>query len=145
MKGKSNKIISLCLILTMIVALCACGNSTDNNGGSNSKGNSKVTNSAAKENVYAMKEFNLNFEGENTEIATLSVVEDKVYIVATTYNWTEEGNNTKYFIYQCNLEGTVESEIELEMDSESTNGWLNILQISTDGTVYGIFKKLYFF
>lgn len=132
MKKWWKKMTALALSATMIAGLTACGGNDS----------SKVDNSRlAKENVYQYQDLELPINSDNTSISNMVYLDNKLYILANTYEYDEMGNSNNTFgCYSFNLDGSDQRYVELEKEEreEESNSWMNSTLITDSGYIYGV-------
>ena len=99
------------LALTMVMGLSACGLFKGNGNDNSNKNNNSSSGSSdlAKQYVYRMEEYDfsgIQKEGVDSYVQSIQTVGDKLYMVMTTYNYTENGSNTQYSLVSLNLDGS---------------------------------------
>lgn len=128
-KKKFQKWISIGLIMTMLLALTACGNgdSSSGNGGSNGKPggnkNGSADNSLAKQYVYSLQELDVCDSEDGCSIRFLTEVNDRVYALIEEYDWSAERNSSQNMLKLMSMkqDGTDVQTTEMQtwMNGES--------------------------
>ena len=92
MKKKGKKLISIALTVAMIAGLTACGK---DNGGNGNGGSSTADASLAKQYVFKEQALDLKMDSDNMNIDLLTRKGDTVYLLFETYEYFENGNQSK--------------------------------------------------
>ena len=115
MKKKGKKLISIALTVAMIAGLTACGKG---NGGNGNGGSSVADSSLAKQYVFKEQALDLNMDSDNMNIDLLTRKGDTVYLLFETYEYFENGNQSKLHLMTMKPDGTVIDTVELPMWKE---------------------------
>ena len=115
MKKKGKKLISIALTVAMIAGLTACGK---DNGGNGNGGSSAADASLAKQYVFKEQALDLNMDSDNMNIDLLTRKGDTVYLLFETYEYFENGNQSKLHLTTMKPDGTVIDTVELPMWKE---------------------------
>ena len=115
MKKKGKKLISIALTVAMIAGLTACGKG---NGGNGNGGSSAADASLAKQYVFKEQALDLNMDSDNMNIDLLTRKGDTVYLLFETYEYFENGNQSKLHLTTMKPDGTVIDTVELPMWKE---------------------------
>ena len=115
MKKKGKKLISIALTVAMIAGLTACGK---DNGGNGNGGSSAADASLAKQYVFKEQALDLNMDSDNMNIDLLTRKGDTVYLLFETYDYSENGSQSKLHLATMKQDGTVIDTVELPMWKE---------------------------
>ena len=115
MKKKGKKLVSIALTVAMIAGLTACGKG---NGGNGNGGSSTADASLAKQYVFKEQALDLNMDADNMNIDLLTRKGDTVYLLFETYEYFENGNQSKLHLTTMKPDGTVIDTVELPMWKE---------------------------
>ena len=115
MKKKGKKLISIALTVAMIAGLTACGKG---NGGNGNGGSSAADASLAKQYVFKEQALDLNMDSDNMNIDLLTRKGDTIYLLFETYEYSENGNQSKLHLTTMKQDGTVIDTVELPMWKE---------------------------
>ena len=99
----------------MIAGLTACGKG---NGGNGNGGSSVADSSLAKQYVFKEQALDLNMDSDNMNIDLLTRKGDTVYLLFETYEYFENGNQSKLHLMTMKPDGTVIDTVELPMWKE---------------------------
>ena len=115
MKKKGKKLISIALTVAMIAGLTACGKG---NGGNGNGGSSAADASLAKQYVFKEQALDLNMDSDNMNIDLLTKKGDTIYLLFETYDYSENGSQSKLHLATMKQDGTVIDTVELPMWKE---------------------------
>lgn len=101
-----SRALALGLSLTMAMGLCSCGNRNNEQ--------SEENNRLAKENVYKMEEMELPLEGDEYNIQSTIYLNDRLYMIANVYHWSE-GGETETVLLSMNMDGSDMQKLSMEM------------------------------
>ena len=99
----------------MIAGLTACGK---DNGGNGNGGSSAADASLAKQYVFKEQALDLNMDSDNMNIDLLTRKGDTVYLLFETYDYSENGSQSKLHLATMKQDGTVIDTVELPMWKE---------------------------
>lgn len=94
------------LILAMMAGLCACGGKQG--------GTESADPALAKQFVFAHQDIDLSGLGEEVNIRSVRQMNDKLYIVADVYSYSENGGTNDVKLLTTDADGTNLQTIELE-------------------------------
>ena len=115
MKKKGKKLISIALTVAMIAGLTACGKG---NGGNGNGGGSAADASLAKQYVFKEQALDLNMDSDNMNIDLLTRKGDTIYLLFETYDYSDNGSQSKLHLATMKQDGTVIDTVELPMWKE---------------------------
>lgn len=104
MKKGLKKALCTALVFALTISMCACGKDKDNQGDAGKK---NVNAALAKEGVYREKELNFDL-GPDYQLLSSCKLDDRVYLLAETYNYHEETGESKMDLYllSCAVDGS---------------------------------------
>lgn len=111
-----KKAVSIGLIFSMALGLAACNKKEDENAGKENAG-------LAKEYVFSQTDIDLSVLGDagNYNIRNIKKIDDKIYMVANVYTYTESGSKSSMKILSIKEDCSVEKAVELlTPDTESS-------------------------